>query len=252
MIDRFRPIWLIKALVFEAILRFKNLLRIGKQRHDKEVQRIINDFNHLKNHENGYLRELLRKYPDQAWAQKYVKAGRGMSVPGILAFHVLGTRKLHSIWTDEATIADCRYIIDLQMPLTTVIRQPDGTPHAIGLTGYSVAKREFYFYDSLGSYNAKYRLHHNTKNWISEKSLEEKNVGHPIHSTIVCTDIGTFDRLRKYFRGRKYYWSRSFRLTSRCSCRLRICQTITERFILACDLGESCSSSPRGSDEVAA
>lgn len=206
MIDRFRPLWLIKALIFEAYLWITRTLGIGKKRHDNQVQNIIREFDWLKSHENAYLRALLRKYPDHAWAQKYVKAGRGMSVPGILAFHVYKTRKLHSIWTDEATVEDCKHILSLGLPFTTVIRRQDGTPHAISPDDYSSTKHEFKFYDSLGSYNTKYRLHHNTENWISEKYLEEKNVGHPIHLMVVVKDFSVFERLKKHFRGRKYYF----------------------------------------------
>jgi hypothetical protein len=206
MNGRFRPIWLVKALAFEVYYQTKRRLNLSGQPEREKIRAIVADFERLKEQESRYLKLLLGKYPDQAWASKYVKAGLGMSVPGILALHTLETKELHSIWTNEATLADCKTLLKVKHPFTTVIRQNNGTPHAVLVYGHSERRHEFYFRDTLGSYNASYKLQYGGENWISEVHLTERNVGHPIHLMVLFREVATMELFRRHFRRQKHYW----------------------------------------------
>jgi len=170
-----------------------------------ELGRISRSYTRLKKRENTYLKKLVKHYPDHRWAEKYVKSGRGLSVPGILAFHVLDEQGFHSLWTDEATLDDCKLILRLGLSITTVIYIEDGTPHSIAIQKYKPRRKEFIFYDPMGSYNTNYLFRYNTDNWITEDKLVELNAGDPIHAMITISDNRVLPLLKRIFSGKRIY-----------------------------------------------
>ena len=176
MIERFKLLWLLIALAYEVYYQAKKFFKLSGSKERAEIARITSQYAALQEGENRYLKQLLTKYPDHAWVTKYVKAGRGLSVPGVLAFHMREKEGFHSIWTEEANLSDCCLLLSLGIHFTTAIRQSDGTPHAILVRKYSKKRKEFIFSDPLGSYNTRYRLHYNAYNWISDELLETKNI----------------------------------------------------------------------------
>ena len=202
--DHKKAHWL---LLFQSY--FLELVRIVSQkliRNDKDIDKINKTFLDLQNQSHDIYIELVKKYPDFIWAEKYVDAGLGCSVHPITSIFMLQTKGIHSLLSDEATLNDIVILLYMGIPVTADIITHQGTPHTIEILSFSNKRKELYFKDPLGNYNKNYRIIAHSYCYISYDDFVTVSIGSPCSITIMMTDKKSLLFIKdKMFKTKKYY-----------------------------------------------
>lgn len=173
------------VVLHELTVKLNSLIGYQNSKELREVEKINQRYDRLEDSKWKYYRRLVRKYPEMTWTKKYVQAGMALVVPGILAQYFADVERLHTIWTDEASLQHALGLLEHGLGFTSVIFLPSGTPHAIAVWGYNQRKGELYFSDSLGNYNSGYRFTYNDLCYIKYEDFVAQNVGANVTITVV-------------------------------------------------------------------
>jgi hypothetical protein len=176
------------------------------KRHQQKINDTKQEFLILKKNAYDYYQQLVSKYPEFMWVEKYIDANLELAVHPIVALHMVHTRNLHSLLTDEATINDIILLLCMGLSVTADIKIFHGNPHSIEIETFSKIRKEFYFKDPLGNYNMKYKLTAHAYCFISYADFTKICCGNPISIFIMLEDKESLINIRNVvFKNRKCY-----------------------------------------------
>jgi hypothetical protein len=130
--------------------------------------------------------KLVSKYPEYAWAKKYVTRELGFVVPALNSVLVSEDFGLHSFWCSDASIESCISLLSEGLPVMTTIRLKSGDKHSILLIGCNHAKKLFYVNDPLGDYFSNYKIMFGANVEFPFQTIQEINTGRPINISLSC------------------------------------------------------------------
>jgi hypothetical protein len=120
---------------------------------------------------------LVSKHPEYLWTEKYVRRNSTYMIPEFCLLYCHLKYSLAAFWCKEADLEHCLFILSMGIPFTTTINLKDGTPHAITLIGYDLAREIFFAHDPLGDHFSDYKIVYGANLEFSFNYLKEINRG---------------------------------------------------------------------------
>jgi|WetSurMetagenome_2_1015567.scaffolds.fasta_scaffold76618_3 hypothetical protein len=194
----------LESIFLDIIYKITCILKTKKYMQDITV--IKEDAFILKKNAHDYYQELISKYPEFMWVEKYIDANLELAVHPIVALHMVHTRGFHFLLTDEATINDIIILLSMGLSVTADIKILHGNSHSIEIEAFSKVRKEFYFKDSLGNYNMKYKLTAHSYCFISYDNFTKICCGNSISILIMLKDKESLINIRNIImRNKKCY-----------------------------------------------
>jgi hypothetical protein len=130
---------------------------------------------------------LITKYPEYYWCEKYIMANKCTMVPELgCIFNSLSissslNQGMDAIWSKNVKASFCASLLKaLNKPLTTMIRQKNGTQHIILIVGYDEEEQQLIVHDSLGNYHTDYTNPYGAYIPFTFEEIEQIGIGNPM------------------------------------------------------------------------
>ncbi|QUY46298.1 hypothetical protein [Acaryochloris marina] len=130
--------------------------------------------------------QLIKKYPEYTWTNKYVKRGLSYVIPEFSLLTCYNHFNLFAFWCDDAIISDCKKILKLGLPINTSIRLKSGERHTILLIGYDEERKLFYAHDPLGDYFSNYKIMYGANIEFPFYKILKISTGNPLRIQLSC------------------------------------------------------------------